>query len=435
MGLMQNNTGAALRLPREDNRRSDRLIVCALLLGVVIYQALLFWNSSRVAMKGNADFIIFYTAGRIVASGSREALYDYELQRKLELEISPRYQRALVYNHPPFEALLFTPLARLPYRRAYICWLLVNLSLLCVLPVLLWRHLKFASQSLPELLYLSFFSFFPILSALLQGQDSILLLLLATLAFVGLREGKEFRAGCYWGLGLFRFPIVLPIAVLFLFRRRVRFLLGLLTVGTLFSVLSLAVVGYKGCLDYIDVLHKFMHNPAEQQLWSWSVNPTSMPTLRGFLASSLPNSWPQAAKTGFYLVFATLIVLGITTLHKTSQEKRTLSPLLYGLDLVAALMLSYHSFLHDGALLILPLLFCIDYLQSPAASPRAHKSMGGVVALLLLPLIYLALLVQGKLFLLFPVFLTLAALMWYEIRSQHNVSPLVPESDSLTGKD
>ncbi len=56
-------------------------------------------------------------------------------------------------------------------------------------------------------------TFVPALLCLVQGQDSLLLLLLVVLAFTALRRGRAFAAGCWLGLGLFKFQLVLPIVV------------------------------------------------------------------------------------------------------------------------------------------------------------------------------------------------------------------------------
>lgn len=392
-----------------------RLLVFGLLAAAVLFQAFSFRAVYHDWARAGADFINLYTAGKIVGDGIGERLYDYETQKKVQVEAIPETRRANVYTHPAFEALLFVPLGRLSYARAYKCWMLINVMLLVALPALLWKRLRSTGRLLPEVLSLSFFAFFPILVALLQGQDSILLLLIAVLAFRSLAQGDNFRAGCLWGLGLFRFQIVLPLALLFLVRKNVKFLMGLFATGAILSAVSLGVLGRQGTADYAALLYRLNHDPTAQRLWSWGVHPDLMPTLRGFLAVSLSHIVPASYLTGGYLVLSLLIILAVATRGAVRREGSGTLPLLYGLDLLATLAVSYHSYLHDFTLLILPLLFSIDYLLNPDALPRSRKPLAAVVALLLLPPIYLALYLGGPVPLLFLVVLALGVLMWREI--------------------
>jgi hypothetical protein len=395
-----------------------RLVLSGLLLMVAVFQALFFWVVRHEINGGKEDdFIAFYTAGRIIRDGSPARLYDYELQKKLEMEVNPKYDPALVYYHPAFEALLFVPFGHVSYTTATAYWVLLNLALLAALPALLWRYLQLTSELLPTVLFLSFFSFFPIGRALLQGQDSILLLFLVVLAFRSLEQGNDFSAGCFLGFGLFRFQLILPLALLFLLRKRLRVLLGLLSVGTVLEAVSLGIVGYRGTLDYVTLLYRLNHDPTAQHIWSWSIHPTRMPTLRGFLDISLSGSVPGVYRTGFYLILSCLIILAVARTRSARNEKSGVLPLLYGLDLIAALAISYHSYMHDLALLILPLLFCIESLLNPAVPLRSRKLFAGLTILLFLPPVYLLLLVRDQVAFLFTLILALGVLIWREIAS------------------
>src|SRR5437763_9284627 len=68
--------------------------------------------------------------------------------------------------------------------------------------------------------------FLPSAAALIEGQDSILLLTFLTMAFVLAARQSDFSAGLVTGLAFFKFPIVLPIAFLLLIWRRWGFVAG-----------------------------------------------------------------------------------------------------------------------------------------------------------------------------------------------------------------
>jgi hypothetical protein len=102
------------------------------------------------------------------------------------------------------------------------------------------ENLARAWRGLPVLVFLMFY---PIALALMQGQDSILLLALLASALLALDHGRELTAGILVGLGLFKMQIVVPIALLFLLWKRWRFLAGFALSGVMVSLISLGVVG------------------------------------------------------------------------------------------------------------------------------------------------------------------------------------------------
>jgi len=95
-----------------------------------------------------------------------------------------------------------------------------------------------------------FLAFLPIAAALLQGQDSILLLTLLAAALVSLLSGRELAAGVLVGLGLFKFQIVIPIALLYLIWRRWRFVFGFASLALAETVASIWLVGTSQFITY-----------------------------------------------------------------------------------------------------------------------------------------------------------------------------------------
>ena len=167
---------------------------------MIVLHGWMFFRLRREIATGYPDFTIFYTAGKCIIQGHGRQLYDLETQFAIQREFASEVKRRenpLPFNHPPFEGLLFAPLARLPYVAAYLVWAAFNLA-----PSL---HGIF-----PGLPLLAMFAFFPLVMALMQGQDSILLLFLYGLAFLALAAGRAFVAGLCLGLALFKFQLVLP---------------------------------------------------------------------------------------------------------------------------------------------------------------------------------------------------------------------------------
>src|SRR5213083_1613790 len=139
------------------------------------------------------------------------------------------------YKYSPTFALLFAPLAYLPFALAFLCWSLLN-------ALLLWYALE---RLLPQrqatlalgLLYLE------VLFAMQYGQSNALVAALMVLAFVALERSRQLEAAIELALGasIKLFPLaLLPVAVFH--PRRARFGLLFLGVATVLVVLPLLAV-------------------------------------------------------------------------------------------------------------------------------------------------------------------------------------------------
>jgi hypothetical protein len=153
-------------------------------------------------LKNHADFGTFYRAGWLVRTSQIDKLY-------------PTNPPTFDFIHPAYEAPLFVPLTFLPPRAAQIAWMLTNLLIVGLIIYLLRDHVRHirSARLLPMVLALAFF---PVSYAIAQGQDSLLLTLLITLAFIKMERRQEFAAGILLGFGAFRFQFLVPIALLFL---------------------------------------------------------------------------------------------------------------------------------------------------------------------------------------------------------------------------
>src|SRR5207245_9841341 len=83
-----------------------------------------------------------------------------------------------------------------------------------------------------------FASFVPVASALMLGQDSILLLALLSASMLALEKERDFTAGALAGLGLFKFHLLVPLALLLLCWKRFRFVSGFSSVAVALALLS-----------------------------------------------------------------------------------------------------------------------------------------------------------------------------------------------------
>src|SRR6266566_6258082 len=191
--------------PRASSRVAERTITkvefgvnelkLVFLAIVVLVFSAVFWTASGRNLE-KIDFSVTYLGARMVHQGQGANLYDLTEQVKLRSALY-QHPNPLIYEHPPFEALLLSPLGALPYKTAYLIWGSINAMLWLVLPYVLRQY-----AAVPEdgLAYLAlWFIFAPLGVALYQGQSSIILLLVYTLTFINLKGRRDLLAGAFLG--------------------------------------------------------------------------------------------------------------------------------------------------------------------------------------------------------------------------------------------
>jgi hypothetical protein len=343
--------------------RSARILPDVLLgiLPILVGIQLLGWITFFPAalLHGHADFRQLYAAGYMVRTGHAGELYDIRAQQQFQDALVGNDERALPFIRPAYQALIFVPFSLLPYRTAYLAFLAVNLVLLAMTFWILrpnMRNLSRVWQALPVFIFLVFY---PITLALMQGQDSILLLLLLAAALVALEQGQERRAGILVGLGLFKMQIVIPIALLFLLWRRWRFFAGFALSAGLLSLISLWVVGFAQTAAYAQSLFSVGTNLATAHQFPLRVS--IMANLRGLifglLGARLPTIWIQALT-----IVASILVLLWAALAVPGKQKTADS---FAIAITASLIVSYYLFIHDLSVLLIPIVITLDRFIFP----------------------------------------------------------------------
>jgi Glycosyltransferase family 87 len=349
---------------------------------MIVLHAWMFFSLRRETVTGYPDFTIFYTAGKCVNEGRGRQLYDLEMQFASQRSFAPQVRRRdnpLPFNHPPFEALLFVPLAGLPYATAYLVWGVFNLVLILGFWTLLRPSLPTLHNLLPALPLLAMFAFFPIVMALLQGQDSILLLFLYGLAFWILATGRPFIAGLCLGLTLFKFQFVLPFMIVLLIRRQWKAVAGFTFTAFVLLLVSAAVVGWNGVIAYPRFVIRLNRSAAQA-----GIDPRDMPNLRGLIAGSLN----LAGLPAMLLIITLSIVLLALVVRWWNVEPGQKFELGFSLCLAVTTMTSYHLFVHDLSILMLPILLLAELLAAGQIVGLARRLLVGSIASLFLTPVY-----------------------------------------------
>jgi len=189
--------------------------------------------------------VAFYSAARLVATGSASSVTDANALLAMEHATLP--QRTILLNdpNPPALALLMAPLGALPLTAAYAIWTALGVAALAGAAVLLGR-LADATQRMRLLPFAMLAP--PSLIALAEGQTTPFVLL----AIAGSLGAPPLWSGALLGLAAFR-PQLLPLVALVALTDRRR-ALGLVATTAAIAVVSLATVGVEGATRYPDLL-------------------------------------------------------------------------------------------------------------------------------------------------------------------------------------
>lgn len=375
--------------------------VIALLAFAILLVSAVFWADRPPTME-KTDFSVTYIGSRMVYLGQGSKLYDLAEQRKLKRLLLPDAE-PLIYEHPPFEALLLAPLGALPYKTAFLIWGLINAAIWLMLPYLLRPYAPAPRDDLGFLVLWLLFA--PLGVALFQGQSSLLILLAYSLAFVALKRGRDFRAGAILGLGLFKFQFILPFVLIFLLRRQWRFLKGFLATAAGLGVLSVVAVGWPGIWSYIHLLVSIARHPDNSTFGA----AIGMGTVQGFVHALLGKVLGRSV-ISLLVAAISASLIGWTAWRWRAAEDRERGrtfdlrtfDLMFAASVVVALVTGLHMFTHDLSPLLLAMLLVAAHFPG-SDKPALRFTLGAALVVFWIPPLYFALLAWHCVYLWFPV--------------------------------
>jgi hypothetical protein len=306
---------------------------------------------SRMAER--MDFRQLYASGYL-ARTEPENLYDFDRQKFVQDEYVSHAVGLLPFIRPAYEALLFVPLSRLSYRAAYFCFLCLNLLLLIpcfyLCPEALCKPGTVA-QPRPGL---QLFAFFPVTIALLQGQDSILMLLGLCLVFRSLKAKGYFLAGALLALLIFKLQIVIPIMLFLAVRYGLTFFAGFAALSLLASGASVALAGWQTLLSFARVLFLTGSVSLSSTVPSGSFGVVSlaMPNLRGLIFAA--TNWFVTGKVTFALILVLSIYVALRTMRLLVARGANLD-ISFSVAVASAILVSYYLHIQDLSLMLIPL--------------------------------------------------------------------------------
>jgi hypothetical protein len=350
--------------------RALALGIPAYLLGIHLWTWVLYLP---LFLSGHADFRQLYVGGYMLRAGYAHELYDYGAQKEFQNRLVSAADVALPVNHLAYEELLFLPFSYFRYPSAYFLFLVLNLVLLSTVYQVMrpWtRRLAAIYKWLPGAMFLAFL---PIAAALIQGQDSILLLLLFASACGLLQSERHVAAGALLGLALFKFQLILPIVVLFLLWRRWRFVAGFFLAGTVVLASSVSLVGWQQIRIYVQsLMYMSVGLSSVSEQVKYGIYPAAMPNIRG-LIFGLTNPHLSPTVTFAATVISSCAVLALVTksgMHLCSDLDRML------LAVTATILVSYHMLIHDLSIMLVPIFVILSrFLAAEGRGKRLERML------------------------------------------------------------
>jgi hypothetical protein len=305
-----------------------------------------------------ADFITFWSAGRLSLAGVPEAAFDAEQMFAMQRIAAPAYGHVFLWHYPPTYQLVAVPLGVPSYLVSY--YLFAGLSLavfvLALRPLVPWREAGVLLLALPATLICT-----------LHGQNSLISAALMATAIMTL-ERRPVLAGVSIGLLAYKpqLGLLFPLVLAATGRWRV-----IAAAGATVAVLVLASMAAFGAglwlvfLDNVGVVRGVV----ESGQLPWSKMPSAFVFLRKL---GVPQTYAYAGQ-----VAVAAFAAGLTLM----VWRRCAGSLLAGATLVAGtLLLTPYTFDYEMAMLAIPLAVIARHLVRHGASLGERWLLAGIAA-------------------------------------------------------
>jgi len=180
-----------------------------------------------------------------------------------------------------------------------------------------------------------------------------------------LEEQKNLAAGCVLALGLFKFHLVLPLAAILILRRRLSFLAGFISIAFVEGLISIALVGWSGTLDYPGYLLRTSFGSGTG-MTTWHNMPNLRAILTGLSGSRIP-LWLGVLVMGAGVIFVTRLW------RESAPESPQLLHASFSLAIATTILTSYYAYTYDLALLAIPILIFQGVARGGGLASHHHR--------------------------------------------------------------
>ncbi|MGB8214238.1 MAG: glycosyltransferase family 87 protein [Anaerolineales bacterium] len=360
--------------PRSSASFRNIFVIAGVAFLLLIYPVLWLRIVNDPAQRTAVDFLPFYAAGRIAITQGMSRVYDWEAQRQAENDVLDETIRQILvsagkpvtpqsfgapmqssevnpFPHPPFILPALMLLAHLDYLPAFIVWSVLMTALFILSAFILVKLVPQAQRWDRWVLLFGTALFFPAFFSIVNGQDTALLLLGASIWLSGLLRERERLSGLGLALTLIRPHMGVMLAPPFLFKRR-RVWAWFCAGASLLVLVSVLLVGRSGVVDFLRIL------VASENGGFKFYNEELMVNLIGFLRRTFPSMPVASVHLVGWVGFAVAIIYLCLVWAKSAEIKERQ----IGLAVIVMIIGTPHIHYHDLALLLIPLFGIIRIL-------------------------------------------------------------------------
>ncbi len=226
---------------------------------IIVYSLLWLKLLSDPVEYTGSDFITYYTVGVIANRHGLDRVYDFELQKAVEEEIvgfEIADSNVMPHNHIPLlnpllALLVYVGERTLPAGDGSLGAPADSRLYSHAVDVVAYPQSDRVDVNLVNLL--ACLLFFPLFVSLMNGQDTVLLVLGAVLLLGGVTRRQDWISGLGLALMTVRPQIALMMALPFLFTNS-RVWWRFCAIAALFVIVSVAPLGRTGLLDFFDIM-------------------------------------------------------------------------------------------------------------------------------------------------------------------------------------
>lgn len=289
-------------------------------------------------IKGH-DFAHFYVLGQIANDQAAGDLYSFEAQGARMDRLLPHYENRFAPIHGPQMALLFSPLARLPYETAVTVWLLATAAGYAAFCWMLWASPpRFPRYTWVAVILAAGYPAFYQLIAF--GQNSVLALACVTGGYLALRKGQPWIAGLALGSLIYKPVFGFALPFVFLYGREWRVIAGAIIAIVFQLGAGAAWFGPESLAEYFSAIRNVGQIAAVLE-----PIPYQMQSLRSFFTLLIPS---PAVAYGAYLATAAGVII-IAARHWGSGAPLELR---YSVLLLATVLVDPHVNPYDLVVII-----------------------------------------------------------------------------------
>jgi len=339
------------------------------------------------------DVISFLTGAKIIKEGDIGLLYDIETQYEYQNKVVAPHQKALLpFRNFPVTAIFYTPLLNMNLKDSYVVVFAVNVLLVIVFTVLIFRLFPDLKKS--KVLYFVPFLFWPSVNNLIVGQYTPVILLIFLWIYVSVKEKKDFLSGFATSLLIIKpqYLLFTPFALKLSVNKK-NYLQGFISGIIIFILINIIIS--KGNIRLFMDYPKFIFSTESSEFGS---RPNQMYTLYGLGNFYLPRI-DNNILLGSNLFFYTLVAGYVYIKKKINRNSNKI----FTLGIVLTILFSIHALTHDLMTLLLPAFIIIS----------SEKKFGLTKSGLTLLFIGVLPLLQTKLLILLLIYYTVAVL-YYE---------------------